>query len=388
MINNKYDKYICDIFITSNLKINSNQIRKLRNNYDNIKQYLLNRFNDDENNISTIIWRIYYKIENRKKCEICGNFTKFDNKIKQYKKYCCSSCAAKSNERNNKYKQTCLKKYGHINPLHSEIGKEKKIKTFIEKYGVDNPLKSEIIKNKSKNTCFKKYGVEYVTQTENNKIKSKETKFKKYGNENYVNIEKQKETCLKKYGVKYIVQTDFFKEKSKQTCLKKYGVDNYWKTNENIKKSHSIEAINKCNETKKKNGTLNTSKSELISYELLKNKYPDTVHHYKDNNRYPFVCDFYIPSLDLFIECQYGQFHHNRPYLGTEQDLHDIEILKENAKRKHEETGKNKCRYDSELETWTIRDVKKRKIAKENNLNYKEFFSILELNKWLNEYGI
>ena len=36
---------------------------------------------------------------------------------------------------------------------------------------------------------------------------------------------------------------------------------------------------------------------------------------------------------------------------------------------------------------WTIRDVKKRNIAKENNLNYIEFFTILELETWLKEYN-
>lgn len=36
--------------------------------------------------------------------------------------------------------------------------------------------------------------------------------------------------------------------------------------------------------------------------------------------------------------------------------------------------------------TWTKNDVKKRNIAKENGLNYKEFFTILDLENWLNEY--
>ena len=39
--------------------------------------------------------------------------------------------------------------------------------------------------------------------------------------------------------------------------------------------------------------------------------------------------------------------------------------------------------YDNAISTWTIRDVNKRKIAKENKLNWIEFFSILELNEWL-----
>ena len=37
------------------------------------------------------------------------------------------------------------------------------------------------------------------------------------------------------------------------------------------------------------------------------------------------------------------------------------------------------------LYTWTIRDVNKRNIAKQNNLNYIEFWNINELKEWLNQ---
>lgn len=33
-----------------------------------------------------------------------------------------------------------------------------------------------------------------------------------------------------------------------------------------------------------------------------------------------------------------------------------------------------------------LNSVKKRNIAEENGLNYKEFFTILDLENWLNEY--
>ena len=36
---------------------------------------------------------------------------------------------------------------------------------------------------------------------------------------------------------------------------------------------------------------------------------------------------------------------------------------------------------------WTINDPLKRNIAKENNLNYLEFFNINELKDWLNKNG-
>ena len=74
----------------------------------------------------------------------------------------------------------------------------------------------------------------------------------------------------------------------------------------------------------------------------------------KDNNRYPFCCDFYIPSLDLFIECQFGMYHNKRPYIGDFNDLNEIELLKEKSKNRKKISGKDKSRYDSVIYTWSI----------------------------------
>ena len=112
----------------------------------------------------------------------------------------------------------------------------------------------------------------------------------------------------------------------------------------------------------------------------------DVIHQYKDN-RYPFRCDFYIPSLDLFIECQYGMFHNKKPYVESFEDKIELEKFKQRSLEIKKNTCRLKTRYDALIETWTIRDVKKRNIAKENNLNYLEFFSILDLKMWIENYG-
>ena len=57
---------------------------------------------------------------------------------------------------------------------------------------------------------------------------------------------------------------------------------------------------------------------------FLKERYPDVITQYKDD-RYPFACDFYIPSLDLFIECNYHWTHGGKPYEGTEDDKQIVE---------------------------------------------------------------
>ena len=52
-----------------------------------------------------------------------------------------------------------------------------------------------------------------------------------------------------------------------------------------------------------------------VNVEVIGNKY----------DRYPFACDFYISSLDLFIECNYHWTHGGKPYEGTEDDKQIVE---------------------------------------------------------------
>lgn len=185
--------------------------------------------------------------------------------------------------------------------------------------------------------------------------------------------EKIKQTCLERYGESSALKVKKFRQKAKQTCLERYGVDNYGKTREHILATHSKEVNEKRNNTKRNNGTFNSSKPENLSYKLLKEKFDDVIYQYK-SEVYPFICDFYIPSLKMYIECNYHWTHGFRPF--SEKDNECIKLL-----NKWKE-GNTKY-YNNAIITWTIRDVQKRKVAKENNLNYKEFWNINELKKFI-----
>ena len=65
----------------------------------------------------------------------------------------------------------------------------------------------------------------------------------------------------------------------------------------------SKELQEKTNKTKKLNHSFNSSKIETIYKNKLIEKFgiEDVIYQYMDE-RYPFNCDFYIKSLDLFIE--------------------------------------------------------------------------------------
>ena len=245
---------------------------------------------------------------------------------------------------------------------------EKRRKTCLERFGVENPNQSKLVKEKKSKTCLERYGVSYVLQA---------NQF----------IEKRKQTNLKRYGFENPASLESVKVKRKQTCLEKYGVESFSKTEsyKNVMKEKEIEINQKRFLTKSKNHTFNSSKTELEILTLLKTKFQDVKAQYKDS-RYPFACDFYIPSLDLFLEFQGTWTHGGHPF--DETNPKDLELL-ELWKKKSEELnfkGKKKAFYKNAIYSWTILDPKKRKIAKENNLNFREFFSKKELEAWFKEF--
>lgn len=119
-------------------------------------------------------------------------------------------------------------------------------------------------------------------------------------------------------------------------------------------------------ETKKQNNSFNTSKIEEQLKDYLISHNINFKTQYK-SDLYPFMCDFYFPDKDLYVEIQGCWTHGGKPYNETDQDcITQLELWK----------SKNTKYYDKAIETWTVRDVNKRNIAKQNNLNLIEIFSI------------
>lgn len=74
----------------------------------------------------------------------CGNKTKFNTTTKKFLQYCSNKCKWDNNDKIQETKRnTCMEKYGSINVLASEFGRDKIIKTNLEKYGVDNYTKTD-----------------------------------------------------------------------------------------------------------------------------------------------------------------------------------------------------------------------------------------------------
>ena len=174
-------------------------------------------------------------------------------------RFCCMKCASSSEAFREKYKQTCLEKYGVENISQLAEIKEKKKQTTFEHYGVDSYAKTKEYKERVKQTNLEKYGVESYVQTKEYKERVKQTNLEKYGVDSYTKTkeykervkkanlekygvewslqakevrEKAKKTCLEKYGVTSPSQVEVFKKKAKETTFERYGVDSYTKTKE------------------------------------------------------------------------------------------------------------------------------------------------------------
>ena len=169
-----------------------------------------------------------------------------------------------------------------------------------------------------------------------------------------------------------------------KTNNEKYGSDFYLGTKECINKSKKTLSEKYKNgiflNHKQNSPTIYCSKGELRILNILKEKYPDVITYYRDKrysnprNNYQWECDFYIPSLDLFIEYQGFRSHGPHPY--NKHNEEDIKLLSDWKNKLNDKNIKESTKHliKSDINGWTKVDVFKRNIAKLNNLKFIEIF--------------
>lgn len=397
-----HDSLIIKILI-KNDKILTNSIRKInKGKYPNILEYLNSRY-DDSDCMTETIRRIEYKLEERPVCKWCGGHVSFNGYHKgsmHYSACCCSSCHAKYTKdkrfetnikkygRKNfgsaeKVKEYWINNYGVDNPAKTDFVKRKMRETNLRKYGFNCSSKSEIVKEKTKQTCLKRYGVEYAGQIEEAKEKSKKTCLEKYGSEYYIGskdcLEKTIGFSKQNYNVDWFTKSEKIKNKAKETMLRRYGVEYSMQIPKNKEYMSylmsSYEMQERRYNTMKRNHTFNSSSTEEELFLYIKSRFPTVVRQYKDKNRYPYFCDFYIPELDYFIELQGYYTHGKHPFNpNSNEDLQLIEYYK----KKYGED----CQP---ITIWSIKDVEKRDCAKRNHLNFKEVWSLEDGKNFVND---
>lgn len=136
--------------------------------------------------------------------------------------------------------------------------------------------------------------------------------------------------------------------------------------------------LQKERETKLKNNSFNTSKIEHIIHNILLGMFgeEDVEHNYNKDLRYPWKCDFYIKSEDLFIEVNYSWMHGGHPFNpNNEEDLKILNIWKSKMKD-HQQ-------YKSAINCWTINDIEKINTAKKNKLKYIMIYNKEDLHDFI-----
>lgn len=120
------------------------------------------------------------------------------------------------------------------------------------------------------------------------------------------------------------------------------------------------------------------SKAESGALSIIQRFTKDVIQQYR-SDLYPYNCDFYIESLDLYIECHYNWTHGGAPYKSEEtwckEQLH-----------KWNEHAKTSNYYKNAIYTWTDLDVRKRQCAIDNKLNWQAVYSNEQLEKLLIRY--
>ena len=261
-----------------------------------------------------------------------------------------------------KVEQTCIERYGTVNVQQNSEIRKKTQDTCIERYGSVSPLLNEGVKEKTLYTLLQKYGVYNAMQSDEVKQRAKQTCLTRYGYESYSQTEEYKEryqrTCLERYGVTNTLLLDVCKERSLNVIQKKYGV-NYAFCNRGIQKRALVNSLQSSS---------SKSKAEDAIYEELCSIYGEEniIRQYK-SDVYPFHCDFYIQSEDLYIEYQGSWTHGSMPYRESDTAcVQQLQLWKEKAV--------NSEYYKDAIETWTYRDVIKRETARMYNLNYIELW--------------
>lgn len=128
--------------------------------------------------------------------------------------------------------------------------------------------------------------------------------------------------------------------------------------------------------TKKAHGTFNTSKPEEEFYKELCTQYgAENVEYQYREARYPFKCDFYVKTLDLFIELNYTWEHGPHPF--NEEDPKDLELLSLWQMRSTD----GKSRYLYAIKQWTEIDPQKLECFRKNKLNFQIIYKEVTITK-------
>lgn len=351
-------------------------------------------FLDEDADIKERLYLLENELDEKPKCVCCkkSNVT-LVNTVKGYRFYCGQDCFTKINNMKFLERMEFFKdNFFNIEPCDLTFFK----KTVDEHFTTDKGLNKMFVKELGIPITFKEISKLIYIKTKDFLPLDTSTSTLIYCTYNEV---KEKPTCkvcgsdsislisFEKGFEKYCSTTCsniYNKDLVKEKMLEQHGVDNYFASKEFAEKRkiqleqqksdpnylHHMkdpECIKKMWNSKKRNGTTNTSSIEGSIYEDLCSAYKKVSREYREH-RYPFHCDFYIEDIDLFLEVQGYWTHGNEAFNPSNKGhLEELSRMKEKAiKSEH---------YKNAIETWTNADPFKRLTARNNSLNFLEVFS-------------
>ena len=301
-------------------ELNCNTIREIsiKKKYPEFYEYLLNKYSSDLSH-SERLYCFYNNLDTKPVCKECGCPVKFVSVNRGYQQFCCIKCSNRNKDKiekiisnkdykeiYHKVKKTKLEKYGDENYNNcestkitcerlyggqgnsSEILRQRYKQSCIEKWGVDNPMKNKNICKKQKNIIKEKYG-----NILNKKIKDSRREFEKGRNPHIIDYTDDNMwvckcphiDCNKCIEKKYIIHPSIYagrKSTGLETCTILNPVNK-----KQLKNTHSEQFIRHILD-ENNIGYITNDRSILGGKEL----------------------DIYIPNKRIAIECN-GVFWHD-----------------------------------------------------------------------------
>jgi len=195
---------------------------------DNMLKLIIDKtsFLDKNVPVSHRVYCILHNITEIPKCE-CGEQLKFNQYSEGFREFCSVKCSSNSKSKQEKIKQTNLKKYGHINTFQSEAGR----KGWNEFQSDTERVKEASVKGQ--NTLKVNYNTDTIEEAQKIRITNAlEAKIKKYGyaynNRDKASLSRDErqmvksleKTCLEKYGVRNPMQVNSIFDKTMKRSFK------------------------------------------------------------------------------------------------------------------------------------------------------------------------
>lgn len=267
---------------------------------------------------------------------------------------------------------------------HPDCVGRKRRERSLARHGTEYPQQDPAVRAKVAATSMARYGAGNIMSTDEGKARMAAACSGKFGADSPFGASSVREkilaTNVEKYGGRGPMCSREVRDRSAKTSRERYGVDNPMQSPDvQAVQRASVEAVYgvpnpmqdesirmKQTMHRAANGTLSSSSSEEELYSRLCMEFgrKDVVRQYM-SDEYPWACDFYIPSRNLYIELNGTWTHGGRWYRGTPED--QSVVVDWNGRG-------GDGYYANAVRVWTVSDPAKRAAAEAHGLNYVAFW--------------